>query len=368
VADTLALAPVEAPAAPGAPGPGGAAPRRPDPGSAAPRRSVPLPTRRAVRRYALLVGGLAVVALVLTAAYLLLDNPGRPGSTGYWLVARRRATSIVVIAVVAFCQGLATVAFQTVTNNRIVTPAILGFEALYVTVQTAGVYLLGVAGVTALSGVPQLLAQIGVMVALAVALFGWLLSGRFANLHVMLLVGVVLGTGLRSVSSFMQRLLTPSEFDVLTARMFGSVSNADASYLPVVVPLAALAGGALLWRSRRLDVLALGPSAATGLGVEHRRETRVVLTLVAVLVAVSTALVGPMTFLGFLAATIAYQVSGTSSHRHVLPVAVLTAFVVLAGAYVTLKHVFYAQGMVSIVVELVGGTVFLAVLLRKGRL
>lgn len=356
MADTL-LAPVEAP--PAAP---------PAPARTTPRRSGAFTTRHAARRYAVLVTVLAVVALGLAASYLLLDNPGRPGSAGYWLVAQRRATSVVVIAVVAFCQGLATVAFQTVTGNRIVTPAILGFEALYVTVQTAGVYLLGVAGITALSGVPQLLLQIGVMVALAVALFGWLLSGRFANLHVMLLVGVVLGTGLRSVSSFMQRLLTPSEFDVLTARMFGSVSNADASYLPVVIPLAALAGGALLWRSRRLDVLSLGSAAATGLGVEHRRETRIVLTLVAVLVAVSTALVGPMTFLGFLAATIAYQVSGTFSHRHVLPVAVLTAFVVLAGAYVTLKHVFYAQGMVSIVVELVGGTVFLAVLLRKGRL
>ncbi len=353
MADTL-LAPVEAPPAPDR--------------ATAPRCSGPFTSRRAARRYALLVAGLVVVALGLTAVYLLVGNPGRPGSTGYWLVAQRRATSIVVIAIVAFCQGLATVAFQTVTGNRIVTPAILGFEALYVTVQTAGVYLLGVAGITALSGVPQLLLQIGLMVALAVALFGWLLSGRFGNLHVMLLVGVVLGTGLRSVSSFMQRLLTPSEFDVLTARMFGSVSNADPSYLPVVVPLAALAGGALLWRSRRLDVLALGAPVAAGLGVDHKRETRVVLTLVAVLVAVSTALVGPMTFLGFLAATIAYQVAGTFSHRHVLPVAVLTAFVCLAGAYVTLKHVFYAQGMVSIVVELVGGAVFLVVLLRKGRL
>ena len=127
--------------------------------------------------------------------------------------------------------------------------------------------MLGITGVVALQGVPQLLLQIAVMVALAVGLFSWLLSGRLANLHVMLLVGVVIGTGLRSVSSFMQRLLTPSEFDVLTARMFGSVANADASYLPVVVPLALTAGALLLARARRLDVLALGPAVATALGV-----------------------------------------------------------------------------------------------------
>ena len=335
---------------------------------AAPRSAGAFSTRRAARRYAALVTGLVVVAAALTLGYLLLDNPGRPGTTGHALVTQRRAASIAVIAVVALCQGLATVAFHTVTGNRIVTPAILGVEALYVTVQTGAVYLLGITGVVALQGVPQLLLQIAVMVVLAVGLFGWLLSGRLANLHVMLLVGVVIGTGLRSVSSFMQRLLTPSEFDVLTARMFGSVANADASYLPVVVPLALTAGALLLARARRLDVLGLGPAVATALGVEQKRESRIVLTLVAVLVAVSTALVGPMTFLGFLAATFAYQVVGTFSHRHVMPVAALTAFVTLTGAYVVLKHVFAAQGAVSIIVELVGGTVFLVVLLRKGRL
>lgn len=55
----------------------------------------------------------------------------------------------------------------------------------------------------------------------------------------------MLGGGLASVSTFMQRMLTPSEFDVLTARLFGSVNNADASYYPVAIPLVVVA--AALW-------------------------------------------------------------------------------------------------------------------------
>ena len=43
-------------------------------------------------------------------------------------------------------------------------------------------------------------------------------------------------------------------------------------------------------------------------------------------------------------------------------------FVVLTGAYFIMNHVFYAQGVVSIIIELVGGSVFLFVILRKGRL
>ena len=48
--------------------------------------------------------------------------------------------------------------------------------------------------------------------------------------------------------------------------------------------------------------------------------------------------------------------------------AIATAFFVLAGAYFVMNHIFYAQGVVSIIIELVGGSVFLYVILRKGRL
>src|SRR5690625_3414837 len=279
-----------------------------------------------------------------------------------------RVTSTVVMGVAAFCQATATIAFQSVTNNRIITPSIMGFESLYTAIQTAAVYFLGVAGVTMLQDTEQFLLQVVAMVALSVLLYGWLLRGRYANMQVMLLVGIIIGGGLGSVSTFMQRLLTPSEFAVLTARLFGSVSNADAGDLPLAVPLC-LVAGTLLWvRAKRLNVMALGRDATTGLGLNHRAELIKVLVLVAVLVAVSTALVGPMTFFGFLVATLAYQLADTHDHRYVFPVAVLTGFVVLAGAYFVMNHVFYAQGVVSIIIELVGGSVFLVVILRKGRL
>ena len=320
------------------------------------------------RRYWVLLSVLTALAVVLAAAILAWGNPLPFGSEGFYRIVELRATSLLVIAIVVVCQAVATVAFQTVTNNRIVTPSILGFEALYVAVQTSAVYFLGAVGVVALQGLPQFGLQVVLMVGFSLLLYGWLLSGRYANLHEMLLVGIVLGGGLRSVATFMQRLLTPSEFDVLTARLFGSVSNADASYLPVVVPLCVLAAAGLLLSSRRLDVLALGRGTAVNLGVAHRREVMRVLLLVSILMAVSTALVGPMTFLGFLVAALAYQFAPTHEHRYLFPMAVAAGFVVLAGAYVVLKHVFYAEGAVSIIIEAVGGTAFLVVLLRKGRL
>ncbi|MGQ1839448.1 iron chelate uptake ABC transporter family permease subunit [Kocuria turfanensis] len=348
------LATPTAPAAPPAPG--------------ARRGAGAFPTPRARRRYWTVVAVLALASAGFAFGLLAWDNPMPVGSDGFWRIAERRATGVVIMAVVAFCQAMATVSFQTATNNRIITPSIMGFESLYVAIQTSTVYFLGAAGILVLQGVPQFLLQVALMVALSLALYGWLLSGRYGNLQVMLLVGIIVGGGLGSVSTFMQRLLSPSDFDVLSARLFGSVTNAHADYLPVAVPLCLLAGGLLWSGSRRLDVLALGREASLNLGVRHRAEVMRTLFLVSVLMAVSTALVGPMTFLGFLVATLAYQFADTYDHRRVFPVAVLTGFLVLTGAYFVLHHVFYAQGVVSIIIELVGGSVFLYVILRKGRL
>ena len=114
--------------------------------------------------------------------------------------------------------------------------------------------------------------------------------------------------------------------------------------------------------------MGMGPDVAQNLGVDHRREVMITLFWVAVLMATSTSLVGPLTFLGFLVALLTYQLAGTWDHRYLFPFAALLGFVILGGAYFLLKHVFYAEGAVAIIIELVGGLVFLAVVLRKGTL
>ncbi|MGM7669058.1 iron chelate uptake ABC transporter family permease subunit [Microbacterium sp. A93] len=332
------------------------------------RRAGPLPHGRARRKYFTVLTILIVLAVAFGIGILVWDNPVPFGTDGFWRITQMRGTSIVVMIIVAFCQAIATVSFQTVTENRIITPSLMGFEALFIAVQTAAVYFLGISGLVALQGNLQFVLQIALMVGLSVLLYGWLLSGRYANLQVMLLVGIIIGGGLGSVSAFMQRLLTPSEFDVLTAQMFGSISNADPEQLPIAIPLC-LVAGILLWtNARRLNLLALGKDIAMNLGLNHRRELIRTLLLVSILMAVSTALVGPMTFLGFLVATLAYQFADTYDHRYIFPISVLIGFVVLAGATFVMKNLFYAQGVVSIIIEFVGGILFLIVILRKGRL
>ncbi|MFK0083084.1 iron chelate uptake ABC transporter family permease subunit [Glutamicibacter sp. NPDC090743] len=332
------------------------------------RSAGPLPTKKVRKRYWITLFLMIGLALFFGIGLLAWDNPMPFGSDGFWIIAKLRASNILTMVIVAACQSIATVAFQTVTNNRIITPSIMGFEALYRVVQTGAIFVLGVAGVTFFTGVSQFVLQVAIMVGLSVALYGWLLSGKLGNIQIMLLVGIIIGTGLGSISTFMQRLLTPSEFDVLTARLFGSMANADMSYMPVAIPLVVIAGGYLVLSSKKMNILALGKETTINLGINHRREVMKTLFFVSILMAVTTALVGPLTFLGFLVATLAYQLADTYDHRYIYPMSFLIGFVVLAGAYFVMKNIFYAEGVVGIIIEAVGGITFLIFILRKGRL
>lgn len=332
------------------------------------KRSGSFADAKSRRKYWIILAVAAVLAVVFTAGLLAYGNPIPFGDSRFWLIAKRRADSVIAMALVALAQAVATVAFQTVTSNRIITPSIMGFESLYKLIHTSTVFFFGAAGLTAGYTTGNFILQLVIMVGMSLLLYSWLLTGDRGNIHVMLLVGIVIGGGLGSLATFMQRLLTPSEFDVLTARLFGSVNNADPDYYPVAVPLVLIATALMMLNARTLNVVALGKAQATNIGVHHKANTVYVLILVSVLMAVSTALVGPMTFLGFLVATLAYQFADTYDHRYIIPMAALIGYVVLTGAYFLMNHVFYAQGVVSIVIELVGGTMFLFVILRKGRL
>ena len=180
--------------------------------------SITRPTRRtgafvsptARRRWWIVFSAVCAVALLSCIGLLVWKNPAHFGTPVFWRLARRRAFAVLAIALVAVCQGMVTVAFQTVANNRIITPSILGFESLYRAIHTSTIFFLGVAGLNASATVGNFVGQLGLMIALTLVLYSWLLTSQRASMHAMLLIGVMLGAGLGSISTFMQRLLTPS--------------------------------------------------------------------------------------------------------------------------------------------------------------
>lgn len=304
----------------------------------------------------------AVLAVIAVTVFLTIDVHG------YWnYVLPRRITKLAAMLLTAYAIGTSTVLFQTITGNRILTPALMGFDSLYVLLQTALVFFFTGAGLSGLNPQLRFLLETTVMVVLATLLFHWLFLKRRLSLHLVLLVGIVLGTVFRSVSTFLQRLMEPSEFIVLQDMFFASFNSVDSQLLLLSLALVVLVSIPAMRMLSTFDVLALGREPAISLGVSYRRVVTAVLAMIAVLVSVSTALVGPITFFGLLVANLAYLVSGTNRHRVTLPMATLLAVVTLVGGQLVLERIFSFNTSLSVVVEFLGGIVFLFILVRNSR-
>ncbi|MBU5669823.1 iron chelate uptake ABC transporter family permease subunit [Peptoniphilus sp. MSJ-1] len=318
-----------------------------------------------LQKYILIMSSLAILTFMLIFLLIKYKNPVPIDSPSFLPVVRRRIDAVIAMLIAATCQSLATVSFQSITSNRIITPSLLGFEAVYSAIHTIIMYIFGVNVFLEFNGVDSFVIQIGIMVLVSLLLYGFMISGKYGNLHFMLLIGVVIGTGLKSFSAFLRRLLSPSEFDLLQARLFASVNNSDSRYFAVAIPIVIIAGILVVLFSNRLNVLTLGRDTSINLGLKHNKSAIYVLILVAILISVSTALVGPLTFFGFLVATLTYEFCPSFDHKFIFPMSLFLGYVVLLGAYFLMYHVFSAMGVVTIIIELFGGILFLFVIMRK---
>lgn len=310
-------------------------------------------------RPTIVISVLVVLTLLSILAFMTL------GAKGSWsFIIPFRGAKLLGLVLVAISVALSTVLFQTVTNNRILTPSIMGFDAMYVLIQTVIVFFFG--SITLATADPRLMFifQVVVMVIASGILFRWLFVDGERSLHLLVLVGIIFGILFRSLSTFMQRMLDPNEFQVLQDTFFASFNSIDRTLLTV----SSLIIGIVLifvWRLRRTyDVLTLGRSNAVNLGLNYRITVITILTLVSILVSVATALVGPVTFFGLLVVSLAHALLGTSLHKYVIPTSMLLAIVCLVGGQTVLERVFAFDTALSIIIEFFGGLVFIILLLR----
>ena len=303
---------------------------------------------------------LALLLALGCAAFLLWNLRAPMG-----FILSLRATKLAALVVVGAASGAATVLFQTVAGNRLITPGIVGFDALFVFLQTMLVLALGSAGYATLPTLPAFLIETACLAGAGVALFGLLLRRGAGDLIRLVLSGLILGVMLRGLSGFAQRLLEPSEFAVVQQASFASFSAVDRAQLALAGPLLALAL-LIAWRlSSRLDLALLGRDKAITLGLDFDRLLLGVLALIAVMVAVSTALVGPVAFLGLIAAALAHALLGHPCHAALLPAAAgLGALILVAGQFL-FERLLGFESTLAVIVEFLGGLVFLALVLRK---
>ncbi len=306
-----------------------------------------------------ILAGLAVLTVITIVLFMTV---GARGSWGF--VLSFRGTKVLTMVLVAYAIGLSTVMFQTVMQNRILTPSIMGFDSLYVLIQTGTVFLFGGLAAATVHPYIKFSVELGAMLVFSGLLCLWMFSGRHRSLHLMVLVGIVIGTLFRSMSNFMVRIIDPNEFARIQDSLFASFNSLNTDLLTVSMVIIGLAT-VVAWRiGHTFDVLSLGRETAINLGVPYKRTVLIILLLVTLLVSVSTALVGPVTFFGLLVANLGYLMIGTSKHRYVLPATIMLGVICLLGGQLILERVFNFTTAISVIIEFAGGLVFIILILR----
>ena len=312
---------------------------------------------------------LIILACIVTGAcavYLLINSyPENPKLFRY--ILSLRVPTLVVMLIAAFAIGSASIIFQSIINNRIVTPCLLGMNSMYTLVHTAVVFMVGSGSVIATNSNLSFAIDLVVMAGAATFIYSWLFLKTGNNILYVLLIGTVLSSFFGSIQSTMIRVMDPNEYDALLTTLVADFTNVNVEV--IVFSLVLL--GALtifLWKDLMLlDVITLGREAAINLGVDYNRTIRRLLLGVVLCIAVATAMVGTISFLGLIIANLARQLLKTHKHSQLIVGSALMGMLAIIAGQVISQHVFRYAVPISIFITIGGGIYFLYLLLfRKG--
>lgn len=305
--------------------------------------------------------------IALTLTVILVFAFTQLGSDPAYVLPRR-GMKLAAIILVAASVGYSSVVFQTLTQNRILTPSIMGFESVYALFQTLIVFVYGDLTFQVVQSQTNFLISVLLMFGFALVLYVALFRKGNTHVYFLLLVGLILGAIFGSASSFLQLLIDPNEFLIVQRHLFASFNNINTDLLgisAVVLLISFFIGGSIL---RQLDVLSLGKEHAISLGIEYRRLVQISLLLIALQVSISTALVGPITFLGILVANLSYEILPSHKHQHTILGATLAGIILLVGGQYLVEHLFNMNTTISILINFVGGLYFIILLLKSRKL
>ncbi|WP_250277871.1 iron chelate uptake ABC transporter family permease subunit [[Clostridium] colinum] len=308
---------------------------------------------------------LILLILVLVACSLSLFLGINKDNIGYFLP--KRATKILAIAISSYCIGYSAVSFQSITNNRILTPSVLGLDSLYMFVQTVIVYFFGSKTLAMMSGYTNYFLSIGFMILFSLLLFFILFLKENRNLYFLILTGMIIGNLFGGMSTFMQVILDPNEFFVLQGKMFASFSNINEDLLFISVLIILVLFLITIKDYTKLDVISLGKDHSINLGINYNRFVLKNLIITSVLISVCTALTGPITFLGILVASISRELMKTYKHTYRIFCAILIGFFALVFGQFLVEKVFNFNTTVSTIINFIGGIYFIYLILKEAK-
>lgn len=284
--------------------------------------------------------------------------PAHPaGEVTLWEV---RFPRVVLALLVGAALATAGALLQGVFANPLAEPGVIGVSA-GAAVGAGTVIVVGGAFVAAWS-----VAAAAFVAGLATTLLVYLLarSGGRTEVVTLVLTGVAINAFAGGLIALLLFVASPAARDQIVFWQLGSLNGATWESVGVVAPLAAVGVAAAVLLAPRLDLLALGESAARHLGVDVERLRRNVIVVVAVLATAGVAFTGIILFVGLIVPHLVRMLVGPA-HRVLIPLSAVVGAVVLLAADVSARSlVDNADLPLGMLTSLIGGPVFFWLLRR----
>lgn len=278
-----------------------------------------------------------------------------------------RLPKLAVMLIVAFAIGSASMVFQSIINTTIVTPCLLGMNSLYAMIHTVLVFVLGSSSVLVRNSNISFLIDVTIMELTATVIYSYLFKKTKHNVLYILLSGTIMATLFTSIQSTLVRIMDPNEYETLLTSLFANFSNVNSEIILLSLPLMAMVIFALRKELKLLDVITLGKDQAINLGVDYDKTIRRLLLGVVLFIAIATAMVGPISFLGLIIANLSRQLFKTYRHQYLILGSAFIGMVVLIGGQIIVEHIAGLSIPVSVFITIGGGLYFLYLLIMERR-
>lgn len=306
---------------------------------------------------------LSILSLILIVLFLGIGLSS--SNLGYAL--SRRIPKVAAIVLTAVSIAYSSMIFQTITNNRILTPSVLGLDWLYIFIQTVIVFIFGAKSIVIVNNNLNFILSVGIMMVFAIILYKLLFKREDSSIFFLLLVGLIFGTLFQSLASFMQMIINPNEFLIIQDKMFASFNNVNTDVLMLSSIVVILTIAYSYEYIKILDVLSLGRDEAINLGVSYDKVVKRMLVVVVILVSVSTTLVGPITFLGLLVVNLTKEFFNTYKHKYLLLGSMLISIIALVGGQFIVERILTLKTPLSVIINFIGGIYFMYLLLKENK-
>lgn len=316
----------------------------------------------------ILLAFLSVMVVLLMVMYLIIPTKNSTGVSNF--ILQRRLLKLLIIVIVSSAIPISTISFQTVVQNRFLTPGVLGIESLFVFIQSGLYYFESLLGLNVEQSVFIYVVTIGVQIGLLLLFMNLSKGIMLSNFKVLLLLTMAFSMLLRNASTFLQVLMDPNEFDKLQSSLYPSFQKMNAQ--PVMIGVAVILLGILLIllikMRHQLDALHLGIDASIMLGINTKRLSKMVIVIVIIMTSLSTILVGPLQFLGFMIANLTYQLTKEYKHGVLWLFSAVLGLVIVLAAQLIVERVFLLTIPISVFIEGIGGVLYLFLLVKGEKL